>query len=344
MRKKEDPAEDEKRRKEVRDLQDLIHGSEMRDCMSTEYLADPKFILEEAKRAGAARMHDDGKLMWISAIDMDDTKWDPMYISKDLRPHEIEARKLRFKRGTKDIPKTGESMQIMLSWTQFHVIIGAFTAAEALMIWAVFIRMWATQGYVQAQSYMRALIQRARTDIMDGKTISVGRVLRELDERQKQEQVTKTLQIKIERLQRDVHAKGEGKGKRSEKPILRRPEPPFQGSVAETERGYGTDRRVPSGEFKGMKIVPVRLTERQSRADGSSFLCLNHDPRNGWICQGYLDQSCPNDHKDTRIPKEREAFEKVQNIARKNKAERDRQESKRKNDREDRGPKPGRRP
>ena len=200
--------------------------------------------------------------------------------------------------------------------------------------------MWAIQGYVQAQSYMRALIQKARTDIMDGKTISVGRTLRELDERQKQEQITKTLQIKIERLQRDVHsAKGEGKGKRSEKPILRRPEPPFQGSVLRSD----TERRVQSGEFKGMKIVPVRLTERQSRADGSSFLCLNHDPRNGWICEGYLDQSCPNDHKDTRNPKDREAFEKVQTIARKNKAERARQESKRKGDREDRGQKSGRR-
>ena len=52
--KKEDHPEEEKKRKEVKDLQSIMKKSELTDLLKEDYLPDPKVVIEEFKRANEA--------------------------------------------------------------------------------------------------------------------------------------------------------------------------------------------------------------------------------------------------------------------------------------------------
>ena len=330
--KKEEIHEDDRRKKEVKDLQSIMKKSDLNGIVSTEYLPDPKIVIEESKRSDEAeRAKDDSKIpVWISRIDIDDMKWDPSYLAQDLKPEDIKERNQRFR--DRNAIRAGECVQNLMCWINTHVALRSFESTEALQIISVFARIWANRGHNRAIDYMKSKIQKMRSEIMNGEEIAVGTVLGILDTEKTQTQETANLARRMDKMEIQLKAAtsaaAKGSGKDSKGQQKGRRDRPWDGpprSQASGSRG----REIPE-EYRGMKVNPVQRSKHQTNPDGKQYICFFHRPDRKEICEGWIDGTCQNTHLDTRIPKEREHWERVQKIAQDARSKRIAEETKKK--------------
>ena len=317
-KKKEEVNEEEKKRKEVTDLQAVMRKSGLHKILKTDYLPDPKIVIEEAKRSGQSthRAEKDSRIpVWVSGIEVDDSKWDPAYVSQDLKPEMLKDRHSRF-RNPKEHPRTGEVLQNLMAWINTHVVLRSFSSEEALQILSIFARIWSAQGHSQAVEYLKTKIQKTRSMIMDGERVDVGERLMILEEKVTQDQAIARLQEKQTKMEIELKAaRSAGKGGKKGPTGSATARRPWDPSKSQPTGSRGRDDPKARDDFAGMNVIPVRRTEYQKDRDSAKYICLNHHPARGDVCAGAQDGSCGNQHLDTRNQKDLEHYEKVQKAA-----------------------------